>query len=105
MSYTNTTIKGENDMPLVKIGEKHQVTIPMNIFKKLKLAAGDLLEAVVEGNSIVFVPSRVIPKEDAWFYTKAWQSKEAEAEQNIKKGEVSGPLETATDLISHLRKS
>ncbi len=92
-------------MSLVKIGEKHQVTIPVEIFKKLRLRTGDFLEAVVEGNRLVFVPSKVIHKEDAWFYSKEWQTKEAEAEEDLKKSRVSGPFESAGDLIGHLRKA
>ena len=49
----------------------------------------------------------VIPEQDddqAWFWTPEWQAKEREADEAIAKGEMSGPFETAQELIQHLRK-
>lgn len=49
----------------------------------------------------------VIPEQDddqAWFRTPEWQAKEREADEAIAKGEMSGPFETAQELIQHLRK-
>ena len=91
-------------MATVKIGERHQVTIPANIFHKLKLKAGDLLQVIERDNALVFIPAQVIPRDQAWFWTKEWQEKEREADEEIARGEVSGPFETAEELLSHLRK-
>jgi len=91
-------------MPNVKIGAKHQVVIPKNIFHELGLRIGDIVEAVREGNNVVFRPQVLIPKEDAWFHSKEWQKGEREADEDIKAGRVSEVFENADDLISHLRK-
>ena len=91
-------------MATVKIGSKHQITIPWEIFKKLNLEPGDFLEVQVIENGILMVPQKLIRKDQIWFWTKEWQEKEREADEAIVKGELSGPFEKAEDLIAHLRK-
>lgn len=49
-------------MPYTKIGTKHQVTIPMGLFKKLKLQKGGLVEAVEQKGSILLIPKQVTNK-------------------------------------------
>jgi len=49
-------------MPLTKIGPKHQITIPKEVFEKLKLQVRDYLEAEVEGRKIVLTPKRLAEK-------------------------------------------
>ena len=40
-------------MPMIKVKEKFQVTIPNAIRKEADLAVGDYLEVVIEGSTIV----------------------------------------------------
>lgn len=90
-------------MAILKIGPKHQVTIPKEIFKKLSLEVGDVLEATVRGKTIYLVPQKLIPKEQAWFWTKEWQEKEREAEKDIKRGKVKGPFKDISSLLRSLK--
>jgi AbrB family looped-hinge helix DNA binding protein len=53
-------------MPLVKIKEKYQVTLPAAIRKQLALQVGDLLEVKLKGTDIVLKPKAVIDKTPAW---------------------------------------
>lgn len=62
-------------MSITRVGRKHQVTIP-----------------------------KVIPKDQAWFWTPEWQQKEREADEEIAQGRLSGPFTTAEALIKHLRR-
>jgi len=48
--------QGDEAMPLVKIKEKFQVTIPTALRKAVRLSVGDLLEAEAKGNTIVLKP-------------------------------------------------
>jgi len=43
-------------MPLIKVKENFQVTIPDSIRREAGLAVGDYLEAMVEGDNIVLKP-------------------------------------------------
>ena len=57
--------KEVNPMPLVKIKEKYQVTIPSSIRKKLPLKVGDVLEAELEDDAIILKPQVVMDKAKA----------------------------------------
>jgi antitoxin MazE len=91
-------------MPIVKIGPKHQVTIPKDVFQKLHLATGDFLDVQVTDEGILMVPQKLIPKDQAWFYTKEWQEKEREADEAIARGEVSQPFTSVDALMVHLQE-
>lgn len=49
-------------MATVRVGPRHQVTIPKKAFLALKLDVGDLLEAQVEQGKLVYVPKRLVEK-------------------------------------------
>lgn len=87
-----TTTKGELNMPYTKIGSRHQVTIPINIFKKLNLQEGGLLEAVEQKGSILLVPKQVTSKPAVPRLNKEEQKIVIEAKKKIKK--------ICTDLIN-----
>ena len=60
-------------MPIVKIGPKHQVTIPKGVFDQLHLKPGDFLEAITQGRKIVMVPRQLTAKAPAASLTKKEQ--------------------------------
>ena len=91
-------------MPAVKIGPKHQVTIPKDVFDTLSLEVGDFLDTQVKDNAIVLIPKKLVAKDQEWFWTKEWQAKEREADEAIAKGEVSGPFSKASDALKALKK-
>ena len=53
-------------MPLVKVKEKFQVTIPTELREALHLTVGDLLEATIENETIVLKPKAVVDRTEAW---------------------------------------
>lgn len=91
-------------MQLAKINQKRQITIPQEAFKKLELEVGDFLEVEISDEGLLLVPQKIISRDQAWFWTKEWQSKESEADEAIAKGNLSGPFENSDDLIRHLKK-
>ncbi len=91
-------------MPAVKIGPKHQITIPKEVFTSLKLEAGDFLDTRVQDNTIVLTPKKLVDKDQEWFWTKEWQAREKEADEAIAKGEVTGPFAKASDALKALKK-
>jgi len=80
-------------MPLVKVKEKYQVTLPASVRKKLGLAVGDVLEATVEDNKITLTPKSVIDRELA------------EALEDFKEGRFIGPFENAKAAVEALRRA
>ena len=53
-------------MPLVRVKEKFQVTIPTELREALHLAVGDILEATIEHETIVLKPKAVVDRKEAW---------------------------------------
>jgi len=91
-------------MPAVKIGPKHQITIPKEIFDTLRLKVGDFVETTIRDNTVVIIPQRMVPRDQEWFWTREWQEKEREADEAIKEGRISGPFDKATDAINALKQ-
>ena len=58
--------KGELTLPLVRVKEKFQVTIPTELREALHLTVGDILEATVERDNIVLKPKAVVDRRQAW---------------------------------------
>ena len=52
-------------MAAVRIGPKHQVTIPQPVREALNLSAGDFLDAAAEGGRIVLTPLQLSAKAPA----------------------------------------
>jgi antitoxin MazE len=91
-------------MSTIKIGPKHQITIPREVFDSMHLEVGDFLETHVKDNAIVLVPQKLVPKDQAWFWSKEWQKMEKEADEAIAKGETIGPFSKASDVVKALKK-
>lgn len=90
-------------MPLVKIGTRYQVSIPKALAEALALKPGDYVEVDRKGKKLVLIPKAVIDREDAWFWSKEWQKKEREADEDIKAGRVKC-FKNVDDLMKDLNK-
>lgn len=69
-----------------KISPTGQIRIPKAIREKLHLDTGDYLEFDASGGKLIATPKRLVEVSDAWFWSKEWQEKELEADEDIRKG-------------------
>jgi len=46
---------------------------------------------------------RFIPVDQLWFWTRDWQRKEWEAEEDVKAGRLSGPFTSSRELVKSLK--
>jgi AbrB family looped-hinge helix DNA binding protein len=82
---------------------KGQVTLPNDIREALHVSEGDELEfEVVEPGIVIVRGLKMIPAEQAWFWTESWQAGERQASEEIASGSVSGPFEDIDDMFDHL---
>ncbi len=88
---------------ILQIRQNFQITLPASIRKRLGLHIGDILETRLKDDKIVIIPKKTIDAEQAWFWTKEWQTAEKEAEADIKAGRVK-KFKTAEELIKDLDK-
>jgi len=72
-----------------RLRAKGQVTLPGEIRELLGLSEGDdLLFFIDEKGRVVIERGRVIPPDQAWFWTERWQRLEREAQADIDAGRV-----------------
>jgi antitoxin MazE len=95
----------ESEMELVKVKRNYQITIPQSLRKLVRLVVGDYVEVNIQDDTLVIRPVKVIHPDQEYFFTKEWQEKEAEAEQDIVEGKVVGPFENAPDALRALKKN
>jgi len=79
----NQKLNEEEEMPVVKIGPKHQVTIPKEVFEQLHLKPGDFLETITQQGKIVMVPKQLAAKVPAPSLTKKQQQVLSQAKKKI----------------------
>jgi len=91
-------------MALVKVKNKYQIVIPEDVRKKLKVKIGDMLEVYEKEGQLVARPVIIVDKSQAYFWTPEWQKAEKEADEDIRKGNISGPFTTPDELLRHLKK-
>ena len=77
-------------MPLVKVKEKYQVTLPVSVRQRAGVSVGDLLEAKVHGKKITLTPKKAIDRELAL------------ALEDIKKGRIYGPFRSVKEMLRSL---
>lgn len=78
-------------MPLVKVKQKHQITLPTIIREETGLSVGDWIDVKIEKGKVVLTPKSVIDRHIA------------EAMIDISEGRVYGPFSSAKDLTRSLR--
>ncbi len=88
---------------VTKLRERSQVTLPVEIVKKLDLKTGDNLEITLEDDKIVIKPVLIIDRSQSWFWSKTWQDKEKEVEADIKAGRIH-EADGYKDLIEKLEE-
>ena len=89
---------------LVKVKRHYQITLPGNLRHKFNITEGDYMEIEHQKEGIFIRPVKVVRPDHEYFYTKEWQKGEAAADKDIVAGRISGPFETAEDLIKKLEK-
>ena len=72
-------------MPAVRIGPKHQVTIPKEVFDNLALSVGDFLNATAHGGRILLTPLQLSEKVPAPRLTPTEQRRLARAKVKIER--------------------
>lgn len=89
-------------MNLIKVKRHYQLTLPVELRKKFKIAEGDYVRVEDREEGILIKPVKVIDPDQEYFHTKEWQAGEAEADRDIAAGRVSGPYNSVEELIEDL---
>jgi antitoxin PrlF len=80
-----------------------QVTLPAEVREALSAQEGDELEfEVVEPGVVRVRVVRLIPADQAWFWTAEWQAGEREASEDIAAGRVSKVYKDMADMFDDM---
>jgi antitoxin MazE len=78
------------------------VTIPAQLRRRFGLdQPGAQVEIVVRDGEIVLLPHVAVPADQAWFWSKEWQAKEHEADEDLAAGRRTD-FGTGEDFLAHL---
>ena len=88
---------------IAQVRQNYQITLPAELRKRMGLKIGDLMEIAVKGTRLILTPKRAVDLDQAWFWTKAWQAGEREADADIKAGRVK-KAKSAEELIRSLKE-
>ncbi|TEB08330.1 hypothetical protein Psch_01891 [Pelotomaculum schinkii] len=69
----------------------------------MPLNDGDIFQVQIENGKVILLPMKLVPAEQAWFWTKEWQEGEKEADEDIAAGRVKS-FENMDDLLEDLDK-
>jgi antitoxin MazE len=72
----------------MRISSKRQISIPKNVMTMLNLKPGDEIDIRIEDGTARLLPITTlkVPRDQAWFWTKEWQEKERQADEDIAAG-------------------
>lgn len=76
----------EGQVARAKLRDKGQVTLPPEIRAALGVDEGDVVEFQVDDGVVTLHGWKMVPAEQAWFWTDAWQRGEREASEDIAAG-------------------
>lgn len=80
-------------MPLVRVKDKYQVTLPASLRRQANVEIGDVLEAEVKAGKITLTPKVVVERELA------------RALQDLNDGKLYGPFKDADELLRSLHRN
>jgi len=104
MNYQILTNKQRvEEMDLVKVRGKAQITLPANIRKALGINEGDYLEAEIKDNKVVLIPQMVTAKFESVELSKKGEQMLKESIEDVKKGRVK-EFDNVEALITSLKK-
>lgn len=89
---------------LIRLRARGQLTLPSYIREKLHLEEGSLVLAKVVDQTIVLIPQETVDKEQSWFWQERWQTLEAEAEEDIRRGRVKS-FDSVEELFNEIEES
>lgn len=70
-------------MPFVKVGPRHQITIPQEVRESAGISAGDLLEIMTQRGKVVIIPKQVVSRPAAVKLSKKEQETLLSAKKKI----------------------
>jgi len=89
-------------MTRTTLRQKGQITVPAEVREALHIEDGDEVEfEIMSDGGVLMRGLKMIPADQAWFWTEGWQAGEREASEQIARGE-GRVFNTAEDFLDSL---
>ncbi|HEY9376179.1 MAG TPA: AbrB/MazE/SpoVT family DNA-binding domain-containing protein [Jiangellaceae bacterium] len=89
-------------MPRATVRKAWQITLPADVRDSLRIDEGDEVEFETVADGVVQIRGlKLIPADQAWFWTQTWQAGEREASEDIRLGRTT-TVETLDDMFQEL---
>ncbi len=105
---TTQTLEWKSPAMLIgKLGQRRQVVIPQDICEGLGLRIGDFVEVRQVKNTVVIKPKKLVDAEDVLAPAQKVliDARIAEGLEDIKRGRVYGPFDSAEAMVRSLRRA
>jgi len=89
---------------IMKISPQRQVRIPKRIMQMLNIDIGDYIEIDVQEHEIVLKPRKLIDPSQGWYWTKEWQTRESEVDNQVELDEISDKFNNPEDATQWLKE-
>jgi bifunctional DNA-binding transcriptional regulator/antitoxin component of YhaV-PrlF toxin-antitoxin module len=80
------------------------MTLPAEVRAALHVEEGDEIEFTEVAGGVMMVGLKVVPADQAWFWTEEWQAGEREASADIAAGRTT-EHKSVDDMFGHLLRS
>jgi antitoxin PrlF len=89
-NVVHDTIRTEPDMAGIEhatLRDRGQITLPAAVRDALDAHTGDeIVFSVLEDGTVVLTTGQLVPKSQAWFWTREWQAGEHQATKELADG-------------------
>lgn len=86
---------------IVKLQKNKNITLPMWLIRRFKIAAGDFVRLQETREGILLKPGKLVDPSQAYFWTNEWQAREVEVETERRRGRVKR-FRTMKELVKDL---
>lgn len=89
-------------MAIAKVGPRHQVVIPKDVFEKMRLAAGDYVDISFRKNHARIEPRKIVPRDEDEPIGPKTRAALRRALREVRSGKKSTPLRTIEEVQAEL---
>ena len=89
------------DAAIVKVQKNKNITLPTWLIRLFHVGVGDFIRIEKTKKGVLLKPAKLIDPSQAYFWTKEWQEKEREVDEEIRKGKIR-KAKSVEDLIKDL---
>jgi len=93
----------QKEIPLIKVKQNYQITLPSGLRKHLNIAIGDYMKVDIKDNGLVLKSVKMVQADQAYFYNNKWQKVEAQADKDINQGDIVGPFDNLASGLKALK--